>query len=250
MSQHDTRAMGGPQPFPATSWNMVRQCQQGAPPGASDPLARLFRDYWGPVYFYVRRNWHKEVEEAKDLTQAFFLTFLEKGFIESFDAERGRFRTFVCTALKHWLHNQHRAARAAKRNPAEGLVSFDRLALADARFDLPAAEADSPDAQFQADWKRAVIAAALERLRGRAEGTAKAPMVDLFIRYDIDRDEAEQLRYADLAASAGLTVHQVTTGLHWARRTFQEVLLEELRDQVGSEEDLASEVWALFGLRL
>lgn len=254
MSRRETRMMGGPRPFPETCWSLLQKCiepDSQAPPGSRhEGLDRLFRSYWGPVYLYVRRNWNKDIEEAKELTQAFFVTFLEKDFIASFDADRGRFRTFVCAALKHWLAKQHRAEHAQKRRPDAPLLSFDALKLDDTRFDVPAPELDSADAQFDADWKRAVIDAAVERMRRFATGTAKEPYVDMFVRYDLDRLPTDKLTYAELAEPAGLTVYQVTTGLHWARRAFAEALKDEIREQVGGEADLQAEAEALFGRQL
>lgn len=239
--------MGGPRPFPETSWSLLQACRADDRAAAEEPLGRLFRKYWGPVYFYVRRTWGADVTEAKDLTQAFFLNLLDKAVVEGFDADRGRFRTFVCSALKHFLMNARRAEQAARRRPEQGVASFEQLQVAERGFDVPAADA-SPDAQLSADLRTAVVDAAVAALRAQYAGSPRGVMVDLFVRYHLDRLPGERLRYEDLARDAGLSVAQVTTGLHWARGAFEAALLAEMRDLVGSEDDLWDEARELFGI--
>ncbi len=215
----ETDILGGPRPFPTTRWSLVRGAR-----GDSDraALEELCRKYWSPVYFALRRTWNADVEEAKDLAQAFFLRFLEKDFLKSVDAERGKFRSFVCAALRHFILNERRRAGAIKRTP------------------VPA-----PDPDFDADWKRALVEAAVERMRAGARSEGKEALVDLLVRYDLE--PGERPTYDRLALEAGLTVFQVTNGLHWARGAFKQACLDEIRETVETAEDYEDEVRRLFG---
>ena len=65
-----------PQPFPETNWSLIHQCQDSDPENLRASLDILFRKYWSPVYFYIIRYWTRDPEQAKDLTQAFFMAFL------------------------------------------------------------------------------------------------------------------------------------------------------------------------------
>jgi RNA polymerase sigma-70 factor (ECF subfamily) len=149
----ETQILGGPRPLPTTHWSMIRGTRG---PDARAALEVLCRKYWSPVYFHIRRNWTHDIESAKDLAQSFFVALLEKDFLRGVDADKGRFRSFVCAALGHFLLNQKRHDAAEKRTPVP----------------LPAAD-------FDADWKRAVVEAALERLRARAAPDGKERLVDL-----------------------------------------------------------------------
>jgi len=82
-------------------------------PGAKDALENLCRTYWYPLYAYVRRKGY-QVEDAKDLTKQFFARLLQGGRIALADPACGRFRTFLLTALNHFLINEW--TRAAARN--------------------------------------------------------------------------------------------------------------------------------------
>ena len=55
-----------------------------------------------PVYAFVRRT-GASVEDARDLTQAFFTTVLERGYFKHAQRERGR--TFLLTAVAHFLES-------------------------------------------------------------------------------------------------------------------------------------------------
>lgn len=214
----ETQLLGGPRPFPTTRWSLVRGARGDEGRAA---LEELCRKYWSPVYFSIRRNWNASVEEAKDLAQEFFLRFLEKDFLRSVDADRGRFRSFLCAALRHFLLNERRREAAVKRTPVA-----------------------PPEPDFDADWKRALVEAALARLRGRAAGEGKERLVEALVRYELENFEGT---YEDLAREFGLTIHQVTNGLHWARQAFKEACLDELRETVETEADFEDEARRVFG---
>ena len=71
---------------------MLRSAQSQAP-GFGVALSELYRIYWYPLYAYVRRRGHAS-EEARDLTQGFFLHLLEHKTLARADQLRGKFRSF------------------------------------------------------------------------------------------------------------------------------------------------------------
>ena len=81
---------------------------------ASEELEKLCRAYWPPLYTYIRRQGHGP-EEAKDLTHAFFAKLLQKNFWGRADREKGRFRSFLLAALRHFLADERDRGRTAKR---------------------------------------------------------------------------------------------------------------------------------------
>ena len=74
-------------------------------PDCQGALTELCEKYWYPLYAYVRRRVH-DVQEAQDLTQAFFATLLDKNYIADADPQRGKFRTFLLSSLTHFLANE------------------------------------------------------------------------------------------------------------------------------------------------
>jgi hypothetical protein len=69
-------------------------------PGALDRVITIYRK---PVYRFIRLKFHKNNEDAKDLTQGFFATALERDFFTRFDPEKASFRTYLQT--RSWPAN-------------------------------------------------------------------------------------------------------------------------------------------------
>lgn len=233
------------QPFPPTSWSLLRDCRDAGAEEYRASLERLCTRYWGPVHGFVLSRWTRDPERARDLTQAYFLRFLEKDFLSQVDAEKGRFRAFVCASLSHFLANEAKAERASKRRPALGVASLDALREADPRFDVADQERGREGTEFDEDWKRAVLDAVVAELRRRASRNGREALVDCFVRYHLDQ---EPLTYADLARSTGLPVGSIRNGLSRMKKEFLEVLRAEIADQTATAEDARLELHDLFGI--
>ena len=77
--------------FGTTMWTTVRAAgQQDGSLKAQLALERLCRNYWYPLYAFLRQQ-GKSPEDAEDLTQAFFAHLMEKDALKTVLPERGRF---------------------------------------------------------------------------------------------------------------------------------------------------------------
>src|SRR5512135_2905108 len=103
-----------PSLFLTTHWSVVLAAKDKSSPESAAALEVLCRAYWYPLYAYVRRQGHSPAD-AQDLTQDFFARFLEKQYFKLADPARGRFRTFLLTALKHFLANEWKKSQRQKR---------------------------------------------------------------------------------------------------------------------------------------
>src|SRR5262245_39840764 len=95
--------------FATTQWSVVLQAG-GQSAEASAALEKLCRAYWFPLFAFIRRKGHSE-EDAKDLTQQFFVRLLERNDFQTVDARKGKFRTFLLTAATHFLSNERDRAQ-------------------------------------------------------------------------------------------------------------------------------------------
>ena len=93
-------------------------------PDSRQALEALCAAYWYPLYAYVRRR-VVDVNEAQDLTQAFFAELLAKNYVGAANVERGRFRAFLLTALKNFLSKEWQKAKAQKRGGSKTRISLD-----------------------------------------------------------------------------------------------------------------------------
>jgi RNA polymerase sigma-70 factor (ECF subfamily) len=117
--------------FLTTQWSVVDKIKGTAHVEGHDLVNDLLKRYWKPVYCFLRRKGYDN-EKAKDLTQGFFQeVVLTRGLIERADQSRGRFRTFLLSALEQYLARVHRKETALKRMPTGKLVRLDEIDGAD-----------------------------------------------------------------------------------------------------------------------
>src|ERR1041384_4741444 len=88
--------------FATTHWSVVLSAGHSDTPRARHALERLCQTYWYPLYAFVRQRGYS-AHDAQDLTQGFFTRLLEGGSLAAADPARGRFRSFMLTALNHFL---------------------------------------------------------------------------------------------------------------------------------------------------
>ena len=116
---HDQTDMGGAgEVFLTTHWSLIENIKSKEDKDKA-LMSLLLKRYWKPVYCYLRHKGYGN-EQAKDLTQGFFHEMvLGKNLVRQADEARGRFRTFLLTALNHYVTSVYRAKAAGKRHPKE-----------------------------------------------------------------------------------------------------------------------------------
>jgi DNA-directed RNA polymerase specialized sigma24 family protein len=111
--------------FPTTQWSRVLAAGDRNRPEATEALCALCRDYWYPLYAFVRRKGY-HAEDAQDLVRGFFAALLERNALQALVPERGRFRSFLMACCENYL-GEHRAHQhALKRGGGRTPVSIDR----------------------------------------------------------------------------------------------------------------------------
>src|SRR5882672_8179824 len=110
--------------FHTTRWSVVLSAQGKSSGDAFASLEALCRQYWPPLYAYVRHRGHS-AHDAQDLTQAFFARLLEKNWLTAVNQEKGRFRSFLLMALKRFLANEWDRAQTRKRGGGVDVISLD-----------------------------------------------------------------------------------------------------------------------------
>lgn len=171
------------QSFPSTEWSVVRRAGEEEEGAARTALEALCLAYWYPIYGFIRRQGHAH-HEAEDLAQSFFSLLIANERIGQARQDRGRFRTFLLTALRHFLIDHWHRGRAAKRGAGEAPLPID-FAAAETTFQRELTDrALTPEQAFERSWALGVIDLSLEDLRieyaahGRARlFAALAPLV-------------------------------------------------------------------------
>jgi len=171
-------ARGGPAAFNTTHWSVVLAAGRDSSLDAQGALQQLCQTYWYPLYAYVRRQGHPP-HDAQDLTQEFFARMLERKSFRLADRNRGRFRTFLLTSLKHFLINEWSRGQRLKRGGGRSFFSLEALREAETRFLAePADPAARPDQAFERQWALTLLESVLPRLRDEFAGHGRADHFD------------------------------------------------------------------------
>jgi len=161
--------------FPTTQWSLVVGAGSAVEGEARSALESLCRLYWYPIYGFVRRQGRAH-HEAEDATQQFLARLLGTGSIQTARRDRGRFRTFLLTALRNFLTDEWRRAQAARRGGGQAFVSIE-LSRAEERFaGEPADQSLTPDQAFDRAWAVAVLERATSRLREEYESSGRGAL--------------------------------------------------------------------------
>jgi RNA polymerase sigma factor (sigma-70 family) len=196
----------------------------------AEAMERIAALYWKPVYRFVRYKFRQGNEDAKDLTQSFFASAIEREFFQRFDPARASFRTYVRMAVERFAANEYAAAQRLKRG---GGVDFEAV-------EEQAAISESPEEIFENEWRRQLFALALDDLRAECQRTGKASQWAVFEAYDLA--EGERPSYAELSARHGIRETQITNYLAWARRTLRALVEVRLRGVTAGERELREEM--------
>ncbi|MBK5298651.1 MAG: hypothetical protein JJE40_15970 [Vicinamibacteria bacterium] len=187
-------------------------------------------------------------EAAEDLTQDFFARAFEKGFLESYDPARARFRTWLRTCLDGVAGHGYEAAARLKRGGGVTTVPLDfTTAEGEVREMALAADVDL-DAWFDHEFVRALFQRAVEALGADYHARGRGDHLALVEAYDMaDVRDQERPSYKALADARGWAVHDVTNRLAATRRDFRGHVLRLLREACASEDEYAREARTLFG---
>jgi RNA polymerase sigma factor (sigma-70 family) len=229
--------------FPTTRASAVRGVRSEDQAERSRSWTALVAAYWRPVYKHVRVRWKKSRADAEDLTQGFFARAVERDFFASYDAEQARFRTFMRTCLDRFVSNANKAEGRMKRGGDAEIRSLDFDA---AEAELAGAPQASPEELFDHEWRRGLVAAAIEALREECEQHGRQSHFTIFERYDLCADDPRPT-YEALAEELGVPATTVTNRLAFARRELRRLVLARLEELTATNEELREEARLLFG---
>ncbi len=228
--------------FTATHWSVVLAARDGASTLAAQALEKLCRTYWYPLYAYVRRNGCSR-EDAQDLTQGFFTHLLQRSFLENVDPQKGKFRSFLLAALKHFLSDEWDKSRAAKRGGGQTFISLDDH-NAEELYLLEPDSAMTAEKIFEQRWALTLLAQALARLRDEFSSAGKTREFD-HLKVFLSTPTSDGA-YDAVAVELEMPVASVAVKVHRLRQRYGELIRAEIADTVASPADIEEEMAHLF----
>lgn len=225
-------------PFQTTQWGVVMAASHGLSASGQEALEKLCSIYWYPLYAYVRRQGYS-VENAQDLTQGFLIQLLENDSLKLADPERGRFRSFLLTALKHFLVNEWQKSRTIKRGGTYALVSWD-AARAEGRYLAEPVDGLTPERMYEKRWAVTLLEQTLDHLRAEHLPGPKQRMFELLKPHLLG--DSAPTAYAELASALGMSEGASRVAMHRLRERYRALLRAEVARTVSTPAEIEEEL--------
>lgn len=229
--------------FATTHWSVIAACSGGngtSAEAAAEALAQLCRDYWPPLYSFVRRRGFSSAD-AQDLVQGFFGYFLERKAYAQTDRTKGKFRSFMLASLKHYMADVWDREHALKRGGGHEFVLLDEeLAAVEAHVMSNSAELVSEEQEYERRWAAALVARAIKRLESQFSQGPKALLFSElkgFITGGTGLPSQEEV-----AKRLGIPIDTVRSHLSRMRARYRELLREEVARTVSQNDNVDDEL--------
>ncbi len=225
--------------MPTTRWTLVQAMGPGGDPqDAQRALEALCRDYWLPIYAFIR-SWGHRAHDAEGLTQAFLVSFIKRDSFANASKENGRFRSWILASLKHFLLNDRRHQGRLKRGGGAVHLSIDRD-LGEAWLESSRVDGDTPEAIFERRWAAGLIERALEKLEAICGQDGRERHYELLLPIIAGMDDRGG--YAEAAETLGISEGAARMAVFRMRKRLVALVREEVATTVNSAEEIDAEL--------
>lgn len=224
--------------FATTHWSVVLLARDGDSTAAFAALERLCRDYWRPVYAFVRRAGHGPAD-AQDLTQEFLSRFVHKEWLNHLQDQRGKFRSFLLTFLKHFLSDQRDHARALKRGGGVLVVPWEELETEEGGA-LATTGGLTAEQLYDWRWAHEVMERTVAQLRREFIEDGKAELYAQLRNLQPGGQDAGS--YVEIGGRLGLSEGAVKSAVHRLRLRHRALLRAEIARTVSDAAEIDGEI--------
>jgi RNA polymerase sigma-70 factor (ECF subfamily) len=228
--------------FATTNWKLIAVARGEDLQEARQALSDLCAIYWYPLYAYLRRKGYP-ADRAQDLTQGLFTKLLEHNFLAGIAPEKGKFRSFLLTALQRYLSNQREWDHARKRGGGVASFSIDG-SDAEGRYAYEPVHELTAERLFERRWALTLLEAVLDRLGAEMAKDGKGPLFERLSPALLGK--GDEVSYADIAGALGMSEGAVKVAAHRLRRRYRELTREAVARTVDGPEEVEEEIRALF----
>jgi RNA polymerase sigma factor (sigma-70 family) len=207
--------------FHTTQWTRVLQAR-GDSDESRAALSDLCEAYYAPVFAFIRAQLRNE-DHARDLTQEFFARLLKKSGFSKLDPARGRFRSYLLAAVKHFLSDMRDREAAAKRNPGQPLESLQRdTTSTQTEIQIPDPNATAPDIEFDRKWAMTLLDRALTQLTEEHKAEGKSQLFETLKPWLTG--DTENIRQSEAASALDMNESTFKVSIHRLRRRFRDAV--------------------------
>jgi len=226
--------------FVTTHWTQVLAAGKDSNDGRQ-ALSDLCAVCYGPVVAFLRSQGKSE-DEARDLAHEFFARILEKQSLSGAKPERGRFRSYLLGALKHFLANRHALASREKRGGGATHLPLENENETGFEVGIPDATAESPEKTFDRAWALSVLERSMETLKRECEQAGRAEEFEVLKPWLTGENAPGRSAAAE---NLGISDGALRVATHRLRRRFREIVKAEVARTVNDPSDVAGEMQIL-----
>lgn len=225
--------------FHTTRWTIVLKAR-GDAPEAKAALSDLCQAYYAPVLRFLRRE-GKSKDLAEDLAQSFFARILDKNSIQNADPARGRFRSYLLGALKHFLAEHRRNQSRLKRGGEDQPRSLDESKTESTPcLQLPDPTSSIPDSYFDREWALALMDRGLQTIEASFDKNGKSLHYETLKPWLMG--DASTLSQADAASTLNLSPGAIKVSIHRLRKEFADAIRAEIAQTVDTPGEISEEL--------
>lgn len=224
--------------FQTTRWSVVLRTRGERPEVAAAAWNELAHAYWYPLYAACRRE-GLSAHDAQDLTQSFFAHLLDGDRLAALTPEKGRFRSYLLRALRNFISNHARDARAQIRGGGTHRLPIE-VAEGDPRFRRSIETNESFELAFDRDWAETLLGRVKERLAEHYVSAGKSEIFAEIRGLLTPRENTES--YGQIGTRFGLSAAAVSMLVTRMRLRFRKLLLDEIAATVENPEDVDDEL--------
>jgi RNA polymerase sigma-70 factor (ECF subfamily) len=228
--------------FAATRWTQVIRAR-GESEEARLALGELCEAYYAPVIAFLRRERGDE-ESARELAHEFFQRLLAGAGVNGADPARGKFRTFLLGAVKHFLADERDRAMREKRGGGVQPEPLDHTHESSAGLSVPDHRALPPDVLFDRQWALTVLDRSFSALETQLAAEGKSRLLEVLKPWLVGGADHGDQQAA--AAELGLSGTAVRVAVHRLKQRFRDAVRAELRQTLAEGAGVEEELRALF----
>lgn len=224
------------QAFPETRWTLIQKVRSEN--DSAEALEEWCRNYWPPVFSYICAQGHNS-EMAQELAQTFFERLLAKGPEKVLPNQlSGAFRAYLMRSIKNFLTDHWRGQQAQRKGGGTITVPEEELrSVGD--------QAAYPDQAFDQSWALTILNLAMSNLENEMASKGKSDFFHAAKTLLDGRSVTDEDRQS-LAQALNMKDGAFRVALHRLRTRYRQLIEDEIRETVSSEEEFQEELGYLF----
>lgn len=227
--------------FPETRWSHVAR-SRGRAPEAQAALSDVCEAYYQPVFVFLRSQGRSD-DAAQELVQEFFARLLAGTGVDGAEPERGKFRTYLLGAVKHFLSAQQQHEQRGKRGGGIVPELLHPGTASSPGLDPPDRQMLPPDAEFDRQWALTLLGRTLSALAGEVAAEGKTVLFEALSPFLTGGSEYGAIEAA--APGLGLSPAAVRVAVHRLRHRYRDLIRTELAQTLTTGASVEEELAAL-----